>query len=77
MLRGNAPAVQHRIRDRRIQPPSKILRRGGKARTGAVGLGEAAFAKASAAKKKPRLITAGATTKKLSYENKNFFGRIL
>jgi len=25
--------------------------------------------------KKPRLITAGATTKKLSYENKNFFTR--
>jgi hypothetical protein len=26
--------------------------------------------------KKPRLITAGATTKKLSYENKNFLSRM-
>jgi hypothetical protein len=28
-----------------------------------------------ATNKKPRLIAAGATTKKLSYENKNFFCR--
>ena len=43
---------------------------------GLAGVVEAVVKLHGGGNKKPRLITAGATTKKLSYENKNFLYRI-